>query len=265
MSDEYNYLLNKVFNEDCLCTMSKIPDNFIDLIITSPPYDKLRKYNGYIFDFESIAKEIFRIVKQGGVVVWVVNDSTIKGSETGTSFKQALYFKEVGFKLHDTMIFAKNNFIPLTHNRYEQQFEYMFIFSKGKPKTFNPLLEPSKCFGKINTWGFYKGKDEKNYANRFRENQEKIPYKEYKYKSNIWYYSTGSKKSLSHSAAFPEKLVEDHILSWSNINDIVFDPMCGSGTVAFVAKKNKRNYIASEISAEYCKIIENRLNFTELF
>ena len=135
---------------DCLEIMKDIPDNSIDLTVTSPPYDNLRTYNGYSFDFENIAKELYRITKKGGVVVWVVGDQTIKGSESGTSFRQALYFKEIGFNLHDTMIYAKNNPIPLTHNRYEQQFEYMFVLSKGKPKTFNPLLRENKNSGKKN-------------------------------------------------------------------------------------------------------------------
>jgi site-specific DNA-methyltransferase (adenine-specific) len=124
--------INKVYNENCLDTMKRMSDNFIDLTVTSPPYDDLRKYNGYSFEFEKIAKELYRITKKGGVLVWVVGDQTTKGSESGTSFKQALYFKEIGFNLHDTMIYKKTKYIPLTHNRYEQEFEYMFIFSKGK-------------------------------------------------------------------------------------------------------------------------------------
>ena len=103
--------LNTIFNEDCLNTMRAMPDGVIDLVITSPPYDDLRNYKGYSFDFESIAKELFRVVKEGGVVVWVVGDATVDGSETGTSFRQALFFKEVGFNLHDTMIYMKNKII----------------------------------------------------------------------------------------------------------------------------------------------------------
>ena len=143
--------LNKIYNENCLETMAKMPDNFIDLTVTSPPYDNLRNYNGYDFDFESIAKELFRVTKQGGVVVWVVGDATINGSETGTSFKQALYFKEIGFNLHDTMIYRKLNPIPLTHNRYEQAFEYMFVFSKGKPKTTNIIKDRKNNWGNTKT------------------------------------------------------------------------------------------------------------------
>ena len=137
----------KLYLGDCKEVMKTIPDNSIDLTVTSPPYDNLRDYNGYTFDFEGIAKELFRVTKDGGVVVWVVGDATIKGSETGTSFKQALYFKDIGFNLHDTMIYKKINYIPLTHNRYEQEFEYMFVFSKGKPKSFNPIMINCKTVG----------------------------------------------------------------------------------------------------------------------
>ena len=151
-------LVNKIHNENCLETMAKMPDNFIDLTVTSPPYDGLRTYNGYSFDFENVAKELFRATKQGGVVVWVVGDATMNGSESGTSFKQALFFKEIGFNLHDTMIYQKVNYVPLTHNRYEQSFEFMFIFSKGKPKTFNPIMIPCKQAGKVEKYGLDKRK-----------------------------------------------------------------------------------------------------------
>ena len=135
--------LNKIYNEDCLITMAKMPDNYIDLTVTSPPYDNLRNYNGYSFDFQSIAKELYRVTKSGGVVVWIVADATINGSETGTSFKQALYFKEIGFNLHDTMIWNKANFTAVgsLKTRYASVFEYMFILTKGKIKTFNPIKD----------------------------------------------------------------------------------------------------------------------------
>ena len=141
--------INKIYTENCLETMARMPNGFLDLTVTSPPYDNLRSYNGYIFDFEAVAKELFRVTKTGSVVVWVVGDATIKGSETGTSFRQALFFMECGFNLHDTMIWEKTNPIPLTHNRYEQHFEYMFVFSKGSPKTFNPIKIPCATKGQI--------------------------------------------------------------------------------------------------------------------
>ena len=141
--------VNKIYNENCLDTMARMPNNFIDLTVTSPPYDNLRAYNGYSFDFESVAKELFRVTKQGGVVVWVVGDATIKGSETGTSFRQALFFKEIGFNLHDTMIWEKKNPIPqVKQKRYWNCFEYMFILSKGQPKIFNGIMVTAKTAGK---------------------------------------------------------------------------------------------------------------------
>lgn len=138
--------INKVYNENCLDTMSRMPDNFINLTVTSPPYDNLRDYKGYSFDFEPIADDLFRVTKQGGVVVWIVNDATVNGSETGTSFKQALYFKEIGFNLHDTMIYLKPNFsaVGALKTRYAPVFEYMFVLCKGKLKTFNPIKDKKK-------------------------------------------------------------------------------------------------------------------------
>jgi len=241
--------INKIYCENCLDTMAKMPDCFIDLTVTSPPYDNLRDYNGYSFDFESIAKELFRVTKDGGVVVWVVGDATIKGSETGTSFKQALYFKDIGFRLHDTMIFKRKT-APLTHNRYEQEFEYMFILSKGKPKTVNHITEASKKAG-IDAVSVGK--------NRQSHKAKKTIVKPFKIKGNVWTYSVGGKKT-NHPATFPEQLANDHILSWSNENDLVYDCFMGSGTTGKMALLNKRNYIGSEISKEYCDIAEKRIN-----
>ncbi len=248
---------NKIIQGDCLEVLKTFEDGCIDLTVTSPPYDNLRTYNGYTFDFEGIAKELYRVTKQGGVVVWVVGDATIKGSETGTSFKQALYFKEIGFNLHDTMIYKKVNPIPLTHNRYEQGFEYMFVFSKGKPKTFNPMMVECKTKGKEYNIIRPKGIDGSSKRNR----DEVVITKNTKYRDNIFEYSIGHKKQETgcHSAPFPEKLAEDHILSWSNEGDTILDPMCGSGTTLKMAKKNNRNYIGIEISKEYIKIAEARL------
>ena len=248
---------NNIYLGDCLEVMKDIKDEYIDLTVTSPPYDNLRTYNGYSWDFENIAKELFRITKQGGVVVWVVGDQTIKGSETGTSFRQALYFKECGFNLHDTMIYAKNNPIPLTHNRYEQQFEYMFILSKGKPKTFNPIM--IKC----KTSGAYTNRRK---TGRVKEaaarNRDEITItKSEKQKGNIWSYITGSKKGETgnHPAPFPEALVKDHIISWSSENDTVLDPFMGSGTTGKACKLLNRKFIGIEISEEYFELAKKRI------
>lgn len=252
--------INKNYNESNLETMAKMPDNFIDLTVTSPPYDDLRTYNGYSFDFENIAKELFRVTKQGGVVVWVVNHSTKNGSESLTSFRQAIYFKEIGFNVHDTMIYAKSNYIPLTHNRYEQQFEYMFVFSKGKPKTFNPLMKENKQVGQIKGGTFRQNKDEKGARHK------DIGVAKESIKPNIWFYNVGmanstkDKIAFNHPAIFPEQLANDHIISWSNEGDLVYDPFMGSGTTAKAAIELNRNFIGSEISPEYTEIANKRIS-----
>ena len=259
--------INKIYNENCLDTMAKMKDNFIDLTVTSPPYDNLRNYNGYSFDFESIAKELFRVTKEGGVVVWVVGDATIKGSETGTSFKQALFFKECGFNLHDTMIYNRVSPFP-DSNRYHQSFEYMFILSKGKPKTFNGLRElksRNSFTSKKNS--SYRGKDgfTKKPNKKAIERFEKSSNDTTKLRSNIWKIpagfgiSTKDKDAFNHPAIFPEKLAANHIISWSNENDIVYDPFMGSGTTAKISHNYKRRWIGSEISKEYVEISNERL------
>lgn len=251
--------INKIYNENCLDTMAKMPDKFVDLVVTSPPYDNLREYKGYSFAFEEIAKELFRITKQGGVVVWVVGDATINGSESGTSFNQALFFKEIGFNLHDTMIYQKVNYVPLTHNRYEQSFEFMFILSKGKPKTFNPIMIPCKQAGKVEKYGLERRQNHgSKHAMRLYNETEYKATKENKIAPNIFAYTLGREKT-GHPAPFPEALANDHIISWSNENDLIYDPFMGSGTTGLVARKLGRNYIGSEISSEYCQIAEIRI------
>ena len=249
-------------NGDCLEIMKGVADNSIDLTVTSPPYDNLRTYAGTLdwnFDiFKQVANELYRITKDGGVVVWVVGDATIKGSETGTSFRQALYFKEIGFNLHDTMIYRKQNYTPLTHNRYEQEWEYMFCFSKGKPKTFNPIKVPCKYAGQT-TWGqpnMYKTNNgELTKVKQTVINDEKI-------KGNIFEYLVGSTQTgkIKHPAMFPEQLAADQILSWSNEGDLVFDPFMGSGTTGKMAKLNNRKFIGIEKVPEYFDIANKRID-----
>lgn len=258
--------INKIYNENCLDTMAKMPNNFIDLTVTSPPYDNLREYKGYSFDFESIAKELFRVTKEGGVVVWIVGDATINGSETGTSFRQALFFKEIGFNLHDTMIYQSKK-PPLTHNRYEQEFEFMFVFSKAKIKCFNSIKVKTNFSGDIKKFNHGKSSDakkEKSDAVRWRDEQMFV--KEFKIKGNIWYYATGMNGSscdsvaFNHPAIFPEQLAADHIHSWSNAGDLIYDPFMGSGTTAKMCIKMGRNFIGSEISVEYTELANKRIN-----
>ncbi len=245
--------INKNYNESNLETMARMPDCFVDLTVTSPPYDGLRTYNGYSFPFEDIAKELYRITKQGGIVVWVVGDATVNGSETGTSFKQALYFKEQGFNLHDTMIWYKPNAMPnVDKSRYCQSFEYMFVFSKGKPKTTNLRMIPTKNAGKT-----IKRKTLQTQNCNKADREDKT--KDTRIDFNVYTLNVGGKKEAEHPALFPEQLANDHILSWSNENDLIYDPFMGSGTTAKMAMINKRNYIGSEISKEYCEIAEQRL------
>lgn len=256
--------LNKIYCENCLDTMARMPDAFVDLTVTSPPYDNARRYKGFVFPFKEIAKELYRITKDGGVVVWVVNDQTINGSETGTSFRQALFFMDCGFRLHDTMIY-KNSGLTLNHNRYEQEFEYMFVFSKGKPKTFNPIKVKCLYFGRDSdrTGQFTKQHDEK--GKKHRSNKERTNIKPEKIKGNVWEYATGGGKSstdniaFQHPAIYPEKLAADHIYSWSNEGDLVYDPFMGSGTTAKMAHLQQRRWIGSEMSADYVALAEKRL------
>lgn len=246
---------NSVFFEDCLVTMGRMEDEIVDLVLTSPPYGNLRKYGGFTFNENTIIREIARVLKSGGVCVWVVGDSTVNGGETLSPLRQALFFQEVGLRCHDTMIYHKKNPIPLTHNRYEQAFEYMFVFSKGKPKTFNPIMERCVNFGKNHSRKGKKFSVEASIENLSaeRSRSENFPYREFKRKQNVWTYAVGNGSALKskHPAVFPIQLAEDHILSWSNEGDVVFDPFLGSGTTAYAASKHKRFYIGSEICADY--------------
>ncbi len=249
--------LNDVYCSDCIPFMEHLPDNSIDLTVTSPPYDNLRDYNGYSFDCESIARQLYRITKVGGIVVWVVGDKITKGNKTLTSFKQALLFQQIGFNVHDTMIYKKKNTPFMRSNAYTNCFEFMFVFSKGAPKTFHPLKEKTVRSG-----------EEMLVHNKKADGiNRKIlgRLKEEKTKTNIWEYAVGlggttnDRIAFKHPATFPEKLAEDHILSWTSEGDIVFDPMCGSGTTCKMALLNGRRYIGCDISEEYVAISRERL------
>ncbi|MFI3315804.1 MAG: site-specific DNA-methyltransferase [Rikenellaceae bacterium] len=253
-------ITNTIINGNCVDVMKSITPNSIDLTVTSPPYDNLRSYKGFIFPFNEIVAELFRITKDGGVVVWIVADATINGSETGTSFKQALQFMAAGFNLHDTMIFKKANPIPqIYRKRYNNTFEYMFVFSKGCVATHNPIR--IEC---LHAGLQLKGTTYKNFSkgDQTREKQAN-PVKKDKIKGNIWEYVVGKKaedqEAKSHPAPFPCQLVRDHIYSWTNEGDVVFDPMCGSGTTCKVAFEMNRKYIGIDISKEYCDLARERV------
>ena len=247
-------MINTNFCESNLDTMARMSDGMIDLTVTSPPYDGLRTYNGYSFPFEDIAKELYRVTKDGGVVVWVVGDATVKGSESGTSFKQALYFMQCGFNLHDTMIWHKPNCFNFgSNNCYRQSFEYMFVLSKGKPMTINMIKDfPAKSAGKIL-------KGARKHSDGSRDIVPDFLVGDFKKRDNVWDVNLSSINN-GHPAVFPEQLATDHILSWSNEGDLIYDPFMGSGTTAKMSILNGRNWIGSETSEDYCKIIEKRVS-----
>lgn len=248
--------INKIYNMDCLEGMKLLDDESVDLTVTSPPYDNLRTYNGFTWDFECVARELFRVTKQGGVVVWVVGDATVKGSETGTSFKQALYFKEVGFNLHDTMIWEKTGMLP-TQDRYYAIFEYMFVLSKGKPSAMNFIEDKENTAG-----GRVQKKDLCINKGAQKTGTGTFTRKNFGRRTNIWRIAIG-KSVAGHPAIFPEKLAEDHILTWSNAGGLVLDCFMGSGTTAKMALQTNRSYIGFEISEDYCKIAEERVSLSQ--
>jgi site-specific DNA-methyltransferase (adenine-specific) len=237
---------NIIYCGDCVEIMESMEENSIDLTVTSPPYDELRNYNGYSFNIGNIAKGLFRVTKKGGIVVWVVGDKIKNGDRTLTSFKQAIIFQESGFNVHDVMIYKKSNTPFMRSNAYTNCYEFMFVFSKGSPNTFNPLKTKTARQGH-EMMPFNKGADGVNRKTMGELKPEKTMI-------NIWEYAVGlggttsDRIAFKHPAVFPEKLAEDHILSWTNEGDVVFDPMCGSGTTCKMAMKNKRLYIGCDIS-----------------
>lgn len=244
---------NTIYNESNTETMKRMADGSIDLVVTSPPYDDLRTYNGYCFDFHEVAKQLYRVVADGGVVVWIVGDASENGSETGTSFEQALFFKSLGFNLHDTMIYQKHNFSNPSTTRYHQIFEYMFVFSKGRPKTFNPIKDRENAgAGKIR-----KTAPSRNQDGTMNRQSKIVQEADFGMRHNIWKYTTEAVSG--HPAPFPLKLAKDCIVSWSNENDIVYDCFSGSGQTSIAAKELNRQYIGSEISAEYHKLSLGRI------
>ena len=247
---------------DCLDLMQEIPDDSVNLTVTSPPYDNLRTYNGNISHWgehvwKSVIKELFRLTKQGGVVAWIVGDATIKGSETGTSFKQALWAMDCGFKLHDTMIWNKPSF-PKTHKRYEQSFEYMFVFAKGNIVTFNGIRDKfNKKHGKL----IHSSTRQPDGTTLKCSGYKKKLISEYGLRTNVW--ETPSCKSnterTGHPAQFSEKIAQDHIISWSNECDTILDPFMGSGTTGVACKNLNRKFIGIEKDSGYFEIAVSRI------
>lgn len=239
-----------------------------DMVLTSPPYDDLREYNGFSFSFEEVARELYRLLKQGGVIVWVVGDAVVNGSESGTSFRQALFFKGLGLNIHDTMIYQRMARFP-DDSRYQGEFEYMFVFSKGKPKTFNPISDVLNKKRGVKIVSRQRESDGSLHESSGSKKGALI--KEKRVRGNIWWIDAGFNLStkdvfaFEHPAIFPEKLAEDHLLSWSNEGDTVLDPFLGSGTTLKCAKYLNRNATGIEISPKYCEIARKRLAQDSLF
>ncbi|MCY3787825.1 MAG: site-specific DNA-methyltransferase [Gemmatimonadetes bacterium] len=249
-----------IHTAECATFMEKMEEKSVNLVVTSPPYDDLRDYKGFTFDCEAVATGLYRVVKDGGVVVWVVGDR-INGGRTLTSFEHAFAFRKAGFTVYDVMIFKKRNTPFMRKRAYINCYEFMFVFSKGTPTTFNPLRSPSVRSGPAQV-PYLKGAD--------GINRKKIgSLSEHKVRTNIWSYAVGKNGTTSdmyafkHPAMFPENLARDHILSWSNRGDLVFDPMCGAGTTCKMAKATGRRWLGVDVSREYTSIAERRVNETE--
>lgn len=250
--------LDTVYNVDALELLKALPSDYVDCVVTSPPYDNLRTYNGFTWDFESIARETYRVIKPGGVVVWVVGDATINGSETLTSMRQAIYFVDTcGFRMHDTMVWHKDGSPSPQTNRYLQTWEYMFVLTKDAPKSHELARQKVKYGASEST--------------TFRSDGSKVSGFKYKLGNetrvmdNVWYVPSGymkttaDKDAYEHPAMFPETLAERHILTWTNPGDLVLDYFGGSGTTAKMARKNGRRFLTCDISAEYCDLMNRRL------
>ena len=250
----------KLIHGDCIDKMRDIPDNSIDMVMTSPPYDNLRDY-GKDFTgwgehiWKPCLEQIFRVLKDGGVCVWVVGDATINGSETGTSFKQALYWMEIGGKLHDTMIYQKNGTGACGSNlSYWQAFEYMFVFTKGKIKTVNRIADVKNKHG---------GEQRPCIENSERGEREGTFCSDFGIRTNIWMYNVGfasqDETNVKHPAKYPEKLAKEHIISWSNKGDTILDPFMGSGTTGVACHDLGREFIGIELDEGYFKIAKDRI------
>jgi site-specific DNA-methyltransferase (adenine-specific) len=258
--------LDRIICGDNCEVMRTLPSESIDLVVTSPPYDDLRTYGGHAWDFYGVAWNLKRLLKPGGVIVWVVNDETKDGGETGTSWRQAHHFQSIGLKIHDTMIYQHCKPFPES-TRYHPAFEYMFVFSKGKPKVFNPIKDRKTSTGGAQS----KSTMERQPDGKIRRPEREFVRNEYASRLNIWDIPAGWGQStkdygaFEHPAIFPEGLARDHIVSWSNEGDVVLDPFSGSGTTAKMAKHNGRHYIGIEVNPEYVEISQQRLAQGVLF
>lgn len=257
--------MNKIILGNCAEELAKLEDGSVDAFITSPPYDELRDYNGYSFPFEEIATQMYKKLAKGGVIVWVVGDSVLKGSETGSSFRQAIFFQELGLNIHDTMIYEKNgSSFPArrTGSRYSQVFEYMFVFSKGKPKTVNLICDKPNKWSGYTSFGTSTNRNKKGDLVKAKNRK---PTPNFSPRHNVWKFNTGKKYTtkddfaFDHPAMFPESLAEDHVMTWTNEGDFIVDPFVGAGTTTKMAAINGRRWLGIDISEEYVELAVKRM------
>jgi DNA modification methylase len=255
-----------LYNGDCLDVMQSIASQSVDLVVTSPPYDEMREYNKFsewsFSIFEKIANELTRVLKDGATIVWIVADQTKNGSESCSSFKQAIYFKEMCcLNLHDTMIWQNPGFTAVgsLKTRYASVFEYMFIFTKGKIKTFNPIKDkPNITHGRE-----IKGTTRLANGDIIPKSSTGKITSEFGQRYNVWQNTHEINRNIKHPAPFPVNLIEDHIKSWSNSYDLILDPFLGSGTTGVACQNTNRHFIGIEndktyFDAAYQRIIDNR-------
>ena len=250
----------QLYHGDCTVVLPTLSQK-ADLILTSPPYDNLRKYGGNTFDFTSVADACINSMAEGGILVWIVADATIDGDETGSSFRQALYFKEHGLVLHDTMIYRKlGGPASGTKTRHKNGFEYMFVFSNGKPKTVRILED------KITKYPEPDRQVTRRQPDGTLEYGPRGVVPEVTLRDNVWEYSPGFRKSAenpiahNHPAIFHIALAKDHIRTWTAPGDLVIDPMVGSGTTMRAAKDLNRLAIGIEIHSDYIDVIKERVS-----
>ena len=252
-----------LYHGDCLKEMSKIPDGSVDMILTSPPYDDMREYGGNVtwnYDiFVQVAEQCKRVLKPGGVIVWIVGDETKNGSESGSSFRHALFWQSIGLNIHDTMIWNKAGFTATgsLKVRYASVFEYMFVLSKGKPKTFNPIKDRKNKWAGTKNHGTIRQKN-----GNTKETSCRCVFGEYGQRFNVWECPSvkSSKERCGHPAPFPIKLAQDHVISWSNAGDIVLDMFMGSGSTGVACVNTGRRFIGIEMDDKYFAIAQERIN-----
>ena len=263
--------INTTHLMNCIDGMQQMDEESVDLVVTSPPYDDLRTYNDSSkWDhnvFMEVADNLTRVLKTGGVIMWNVNDATIKGSESGSSFRQCLYFMDqCGLRLHDTMIYEKTGTAFASGPksvRYTQIFEYCFILSKGKPKTINLIQDKKNAWAGYTSFG--NAKTRKQDGTMHDPGKKSKVIREYGVRTNIWKiknsggFGQSSKASYKHPATMPEELARGHVLTWSDKNDLILDPFMGAGTTAQVCLEENRNFIGFEIDETYHQMCVDRV------